>query len=185
MRTQEAVSAAARAGELDAALAALYGTEGVTSGAERLATLAERHAARFGARGVAAFSAPGRVELGGNHTDHQRGLVLAAAVSADILAVASPNDKDVVRIVSEGFPDTVIAVSYTHLDVYKRQALRFSLVRRLDGILRDARAAAGHARLSLAGTFGGARGQSAYGVGGGEYAPDLCTPCLLYTSRCV
>lgn len=108
MRTQEAVSAAARAGELDAALAALYGTEGVTSGAERLATLAERHAARFGARGVAAFSAPGRVELGGNHTDHQRGLVLAAAVSADILAVASPNDKAVVRIVSEGFPDTVI-----------------------------------------------------------------------------
>ena len=44
------------------------------------------------------FSAPGRVEIGGNHTDHQRGRVLAAAVGLEITAAASPNGTDVVRL---------------------------------------------------------------------------------------
>ena len=108
MGTQDAVLAAAYAGELGAAFNALYGKKNVRAGAERLAALVKRHAARFGVRDVAVFSAPGRVELGGNHTDHQRGLVLAAAVSADILAVVSRNGENVVRIVSENFPDTVV-----------------------------------------------------------------------------
>jgi len=42
------------------------------------------------------FSASGRVEIGGNHTDHQRGRVLAAAVGLEITAAASPNGTDVV-----------------------------------------------------------------------------------------
>ena len=50
------------------------------------------------------FSAPGRTELGGNHTDHQHGNVLAASVNLDIVACASPNDSMIVRIQSEGYP---------------------------------------------------------------------------------
>ena len=50
------------------------------------------------------FSSPGRTELGGNHTDHQRGRVLAAAVSLDILACAAPNGEGRVRFISEGWP---------------------------------------------------------------------------------
>lgn len=50
------------------------------------------------------YSAPGRTEIGGNHTDHQRGCVLAAAVDMDALAVAAPNGTDIVRISSEGYP---------------------------------------------------------------------------------
>ena len=47
--------------------------------------------------------APGRTELGGNHTDHNRGLALAAAVDADILAAVRPTDRPVIRLHSEGY----------------------------------------------------------------------------------
>jgi len=50
------------------------------------------------------FSAPGRAEIGGNHTDHQSGRVLAASVNLDTLAVAAPNGEMAVRIHSEGYP---------------------------------------------------------------------------------
>ncbi|WP_352400324.1 galactokinase family protein [Anaerotignum sp.] len=50
------------------------------------------------------FSAPGRTEIGGNHTDHQHGCVLAAAVDLDILAAALPNGTNTIRVLSEGFP---------------------------------------------------------------------------------
>lgn len=53
---------------------------------------------------VELFSAPGRTELGGNHTDHQHGNVLAASVNLDIVSCAAPNDSMLVRIQSEGYP---------------------------------------------------------------------------------
>jgi len=53
--------------------------------------------------GVRFFSAPGRVEIGGNHTDHQHGRVLAAAVDYCMLAAAVPNGTDTIRINSLGF----------------------------------------------------------------------------------
>ena len=49
------------------------------------------------------FSASGRTEIGGNHTDHQNGCVLAAAVSLDIIAVVRSNKNNVIRIKSEGY----------------------------------------------------------------------------------
>ena len=56
------------------------------------------------------FSAPGRVELGGNHTDHQHGCVLAAAIDLAAEAEARPNGEGVVRVRSEGFPAVEIAL---------------------------------------------------------------------------
>ncbi len=61
----------------------------------------------FGPHGAASlFSAPGRSELGGNHTDHQHGCVLAAAVNMDMIAAAASNDLGQIRLKSEGY-DTV------------------------------------------------------------------------------
>ncbi|MBQ1208673.1 MAG: galactokinase [Lachnospiraceae bacterium] len=58
----------------------------------------------FGAgRELMYFSAPGRTEIGGNHTDHQQGRVLAAAVNLDMLAAVAFNDDGVIRMQSEGF----------------------------------------------------------------------------------
>ncbi len=57
------------------------------------------------------YSAPGRTEIGGNHTDHQKGCVLAAAVTLDAIAVAAPNGTDTVRIDSQGYPPFEVDLS--------------------------------------------------------------------------
>ena len=50
------------------------------------------------------FSGPGRTEVGGNHTDHQHGCVLAGSVDLDAIGAAAENGSNIVRIKSEGFP---------------------------------------------------------------------------------
>lgn len=58
----------------------------------------------FGSQPCRYFSAPGRTEIGGNHTDHQQGRVLAGAVNLDTVAAVSPNGTSLIRILSEGYP---------------------------------------------------------------------------------
>ena len=65
----------------------------------------------FGKAELRWFSAPGRTELGGNHTDHQGGHVLAAAVDLDMLACAAPNGTAYVRVLSAGFPPFTVDLS--------------------------------------------------------------------------
>ena len=64
----------------------------------------------FGADAAYLFSAPGRTELGGNHTDHQLGRVLAAAVNVDTTAAVALNGSGMVRVLSEGYPLCTIAL---------------------------------------------------------------------------
>ena len=54
------------------------------------------------------FSAPGRTEIGGNHTDHQHGCVLAAAVDLETVADVTLNETDCIRVRSEGYPEVVV-----------------------------------------------------------------------------
>ena len=61
-------------------------------------------AAQFGGAPERYFSAPGRTEIGGNHTDHQRGRVLAAAVNLDTVAAVRVNGTPFIRILSQGYP---------------------------------------------------------------------------------
>ena len=67
--------------------------------------------AAFGGEPTRYFSAPGRTEIGGNHTDHQRGRVLAAAVDLDTLAAVRPNGTSTVRILSRGYPMSVVELT--------------------------------------------------------------------------
>ena len=69
-----------------------------------VSTLDASFAAAFGGAPTRYFSAPGRTEIGGNHTDHQRGRVLAGAVNLDTVAAVRPNGTFVIRILSEGYP---------------------------------------------------------------------------------
>lgn len=75
----------------------------------RLARMLDSFTQLFPQHGRAAlFSAPGRTEIGGNHTDHNNGRVLAAAVNLDAVAAASENGLDEVRVKSENYSlDTV------------------------------------------------------------------------------
>ena len=60
------------------------------------------------------FSAPGRVEIGGNHTDHQRGRVLAAAIDLEAAAAVKANGSNIVRMTSAGFGPLEIDLSDLH-----------------------------------------------------------------------
>ena len=57
------------------------------------------------------FSAPGRTEIGGNHTDHQRGRVLAGAVNLDTVAAVRVNGTNLIRIQSKGYPLCVVDIT--------------------------------------------------------------------------
>ena len=68
-------------------------------------------AAAFGGTPERYFSAPGRTEIGGNHTDHQRGRVLAAAVNLDTIAAVRLNGTGTIRILSKGYPLSEVNIS--------------------------------------------------------------------------
>jgi len=63
----------------------------------------EGFAAQFGCKPQFVFSAPGRTEISGNHTDHQHGCVMAAAVNREALAAVAENGTMTVRLYSEGY----------------------------------------------------------------------------------
>ena len=65
-------------------------------------------AATFGGAPERYFSAPGRTEIGGNHTDHQRGRVLAGAVNLDTVAAVRTNGTNIIRSQSKGYPMSVV-----------------------------------------------------------------------------
>ena len=65
------------------------------------------------------FSAPGRTEIGGNHTDHQHGCVLAAAVNLETVADVTLNGKNVILVQSEGYP--VVQVDLSDLTVHDEE----------------------------------------------------------------
>ncbi len=86
----------------------LYGKEAVKKQKKRYIDAIEEFEKLFGEAEVSVFSVPGRTEVMGNHTDHQRGRVLAGAVDLDIIAIAENTGSDTVTVVSRGFePDTV------------------------------------------------------------------------------
>ena len=102
--------------EYDAELAKIYKKEDVAFQKERYIQLVSRFESLFGAdRDVEIYSAPGRTEVGGNHTDHNHGCVLAASVNLDAVAVVSTNADNIVRVKSEGYQ--IDAVDLANLGV--------------------------------------------------------------------
>ncbi len=98
--------------EYDAALAINYKKEDIEKQKARYIRVAESFEELYGSdRQVAVFSAPGRTEVCGNHTDHNHGIVLAASVNLDAVAVAGKNDENIVRVKSEGYKMDVCDLS--------------------------------------------------------------------------
>ncbi len=71
-------------------------------------------------RDICIYSAPGRTEIGGNHTDHNNGKVMAAAVNLDIIAVVSQNIENLIRVKSKGFKNEDV-IDLSDLSVNKRE----------------------------------------------------------------
>lgn len=102
-------------GEQDDIFRKLTVTEQTVFARDRWLRLIEDFQQHFDQTEIFGFSAPGRSEIGGNHTDHQWGRVLAAAVNLDTIAIVAKNDSPWINIRSKGYD--VKAVNIEQLDV--------------------------------------------------------------------
>ncbi len=100
-------------GSYDARFKRVYVTdEAVKAQYERYCSLADDFDSVYSPeREVRMFSAPGRTEVGGNHTDHNHGKVLAAGINLDAIAIASKNDENIVRVKSRGYSMDTVDIS--------------------------------------------------------------------------
>ena len=104
MYTSEELKSKLTGGTLDDTLIMLYGADDLSAQKKRYSDAIDEFVKIFGVnQGLGLFSAPGRTEIGGNHTDHNHGKVLAGSVNMDVIAVAAKNDSGVIRLKSQGF----------------------------------------------------------------------------------
>ena len=98
--------------ELDEKLALIYGKDNLKNAKERYATAIKEFVSLYGTeREISLFSVAGRSELSGNHTDHNKGCVVAASITLDIIAVASASDDGIIKVKSEGFGEDVVDIA--------------------------------------------------------------------------
>jgi galactokinase len=105
---------ALKTGKADALLIKLYGNKPgmLQKQVERYSRAIEEFKSLFPAQtDIELFSCPGRTEVGGNHTDHNGGRILAASVDLDILAVVAKNDAGAIRMKSEGYSQDTIELN--------------------------------------------------------------------------
>ena len=108
MKTAE-LKAAILGGKFDERFTYIYGAAALEAQKARYAAAVDTFASIYGTdRDAALYSVAGRSELSGNHTDHNFGCVIAASIDLDIIAVAAPNDENIIRVKSEGFDEDVI-----------------------------------------------------------------------------
>lgn len=135
MRSVNDTKNALKNGEYNEKLAYLYSCnkDEAQRYAERYIDVIDGFNETFGAaEDIALFSAPGRTEIGGNHTDHQHGCVLAGSINLDVIAAARPNGTNTVRIQSRNYPLDVIELD--DLEIHEEQYDKaISLIR---GVIR-------------------------------------------------
>ncbi len=109
MSSTKELMAALNAGQFDATFTKLYGKDAVMHQRTRYQNALETYAELYGeADDVFFFSAPGRTEIGGNHTDHNHGCVVAGSVDLDVIAVAAMTEEPVIHVKSAGYKPDVI-----------------------------------------------------------------------------
>ncbi len=96
-------------GKFDDIFSVLYGD--VEFAKKRYCDAVDSFEKLYGEQEVRLFSAPGRTEVGGNHTDHQHGCVLAGSVNLDVIAVVAPTADGTIKVKSEGYDEDVFNTS--------------------------------------------------------------------------
>lgn len=91
----------------------LYGSDPAVlrRNGQRYTDLLQKFRSEFGSGGAMFFTSPGRTEIGGNHTDHNWGRVLAGAVNLDNVCIAAKTGTDTIRVLSEGYPKFEVNLS--------------------------------------------------------------------------
>lgn len=109
MKNLSVIEGELKSGVYDSKLKDVYVDEKVISyNRDRYIAALFRFRELFGEKDVEIYSAPGRSEVCGNHTDHQHGHVLAASINLDAIAVAAPRNDCTIKLVSDNYPMVVI-----------------------------------------------------------------------------
>ena len=115
-------------GCLDSLFAELYTSENVDFQKKRYINAVERFSELYPERDdIHIYSASGRTEITGNHTDHQHGCVIAGAVNLDTIGIASFHNENTVRIQSEGYDE--ISVALNDLGIHENKNSSSEIVR--------------------------------------------------------
>ena len=123
-------------GGFDNIFANIYKPQDIESQKSRYMSAVEKFTALYPNRNdIHVYSAPGRTEIGGNHTDHQHGCVIAGAVDLDVIGVAAFHDENIIRIKSEGYDE--FAVSLDDLDVHIGEKGSSEIVRGITARFKD------------------------------------------------
>ena len=123
-------------GGFDNIFANIYKPQDIESQKSRYMSAVEKFTALYPNRNdIHVYSAPGRTEIGGNHTDHQHGCVIAGAVDLDVIGVAAFHDENIIRIKSEGYDE--FAVSLDDLDVHIGEKGSSEIVRGIAARFKD------------------------------------------------
>lgn len=144
-------------GQLNSRLKEIYVDEGMLPyQKERYKEAIQEFEALFGAGAVELYSAPGRSEVGGNHTDHQRGEVLAASVNLDAVAVVRSTKDNQISLKSQGYP--MIHVDLKELKARKEEeGTSKGLIRGMAyGLFKNGHAIGGFEAYVVSDVLGGA-----------------------------
>ena len=104
MESTKSIISKIQSGDFDDRLLDIYVDENVLDyQKERYVKAIKSYEELYGEDEVEIYSAPGRSEVGGNHTDHQRGQVLACGLNLDVIAIVSKSDDEIIKIVSDDY----------------------------------------------------------------------------------
>lgn len=118
MRETENILVEVKAGKQDERLKEIYVDESMLPyQRERYQKAVEKFEELYGAGEAEIYSAPGRSEVGGNHTDHQHGEVLAASINLDAIGIVRKKEEPVIELLSEGYKKIMVDLS----DLEKRE----------------------------------------------------------------
>ena len=114
-------------GKLNDRFATLYGEDMIEFQNERYLRTIDNYVSQYGDSGknIHIFSVSGRSEISGNHTDHNNGKVIAAAINLDVIAVVSQRDDGIINIKSEGFEKFFHPIISFRLIIYFTITKRF------------------------------------------------------------
>ena len=110
--------------EIDEKILDIYKDDSLTDiNKDRYISTIQRFVSLYQDGDLMLFSAPGRSEVMGNHTDHQHGEVLAAGINLDAIAVVKKRDDNLIKIVSGDYPEMYLDASKENDDIKKGTSL--------------------------------------------------------------
>ncbi len=142
--------------ELDPILSELYGADKLDSARARYIAALNKFISLYGEReGTRIFSVPGRSEISGNHTDHNRGCVLAASIDLDMLAIAAPTSDGTISMKSEGFDADTVVIAEREATKTLRYSSASLIAGVVDGMLKKGYTVGGFVCYSTNNVFKG------------------------------